>query len=135
MTTHAPDPLHAPPQAAKLEPASGVAVIVTLEACPKFATQVAPQLMPPGLLEMLPVPAPDFVTVSAKLKGAGGVVVKLAVTLCAALIVTAQVEAVPLHAPPQPVKLEPLLGAAVSVTLEPDAKLAVQVAPQSMPAG
>ena len=97
--------------------------------------QVAPQLMPPGLLETLPVPVPDLVTVSAKFVGAGGVVVKLAVTLCAALIVTAQVEAVPLHAPPQPVKLEPLSGAAVKVTLEPDAKLAVQVAPQSMPAG
>ena len=135
VNTQAPDPLHAPPQPAKLEPLAGVAVRVTLEACPKLATQIAPQAMPPGLLEMLPVPVPDLLTVSAKFVGAGGVVAKLAVTFWDALIVTVQVEADPLHAPPQPVKLEPLKGAAVSVTLEPDAKLAVQVAPQAKPAG
>ena len=60
---------------------------------------------------------------------------KLAVTVWAAPIVTAQVEADPLHAPPHAAKLEPAMGAAVKVTTCPDGKLAVQVAPQSSPAG
>ena len=60
---------------------------------------------------------------------------KLAVTDCAAPIVTVQVEADPLHAPLHAAKLEPVLGAAVKVTTCPDGKLAVQVAPQSTPAG
>ena len=59
---------------------------------------------------------------------------KVAVTACAADMVTVQVP-VPLQAPDQPVKLEPLAGVALSVTLAPETKLAVQVAPQSMPDG
>ena len=43
---------------------------------------------------------------------------------------------VPEHPPPdQPVKTEPADGVAVSVTCVPSAKLAEQVAPQSIPAG
>ena len=60
---------------------------------------------------------------------------KLAVTERAALIVTAHAP-VPLHPPPlQPAKLEPLAGAALSVTLEEAGKLVLHVAPQLMPAG
>ena len=53
---------------------------------------------------------------------AGGVVsggVKLAVTLLAAVIVTVQLP-VPVHAPLQPVKVEPVVGMAVRVTIVPE---------------
>ena len=60
---------------------------------------------------------------------------KVAVTFCAAVIVTVQVP-VPLHPPPlQPVKVEPPEGVAVSVTLVPLVKLALHVLPQLIPAG
>jgi len=60
--------------------------------------------------------------------------VNVAVTLLAALMVTLHV-LVPLHAPPQPPKVQPLLGLAVNVTAVPLEKLAVQVEPQSIPLG
>jgi hypothetical protein len=47
-------------------------------------------------------------------------------TLCAVFIVTTQLP-VPLHAPPQPEKVEPLPGAAVSVTWVPGANVALHV--------
>jgi hypothetical protein len=49
-------------------------------------------------------------------------------------IVTVQVP-VPLHAPPQLLKVQPLAGVAVSVTAVPGANLALQVVGQSMPPG
>ena len=59
----------------------------------------------------------------------------MAVTEVAADMVTAQVP-VPVHPPPdQPVKVEPGLAAAVSVTTVPLGKFAVQVAPHVIPAG
>jgi hypothetical protein len=42
---------------------------------------------------------------------------------------------VPLHAPLQPVNVEPAAAVAVSVTIVPEANDAEQVAPQSIPAG
>ena len=53
-------PVQAPLQPAKLEPEVGVAVRVTTAFCVKDALQVAPQSMPAGLLETVPVPNPDF---------------------------------------------------------------------------
>ena len=44
---------------------------------------------------------------------------KLAVTVLAALILTVQVAAVPVHAPDQADNLEPAAGVAVKVTLVP----------------
>src|SRR5215469_3281349 len=62
-------------------------------------------------------------------------VVKVAVTLRAWVILTVQVP-VPLHPSPlQPVKVEPLAGAAVSVTLVPRSKGALQVLSQFTPVG
>jgi hypothetical protein len=49
------------------------------------------------------------------------IVLNVAVTDCAALIVTAHVAAVPLHPPPlQPANVEPLLGVSVNVTGVPE---------------
>jgi hypothetical protein len=57
----------------------------------------------------------------------------VAVTDLAADIVTVQVP-VPEQAPDQPVNMEPLAGAAVSVTLVPEAYNAEHVVPQLIPA-
>src|SRR5437016_6613702 len=59
---------------------------------------------------------------------------KVAVTACAALIVTLQAP-VPVQLPLQPVKVEPAAGAAVKVTAVPLVNEAEQVAPQEIPAG
>lgn len=64
----------------------------------------------------------------------GGGVLKVAVTDVEAASTTVHVP-VPVQAPVHPVKVELAPGVAVSVTEVPVAKLAVQVAPQLMPAG
>src|SRR4030095_2026552 len=61
-------------------------------------------------------------------------VAKIAVTARAALIVTLQAP-VPVQAPLQPAKVEPVAGAAVRLTAAPLVNEAEQVAPQEMPAG
>ena len=123
-------PAHAPDQPSKLEPAAGVAVRVISVPGAKLAVQVVPQSIPAGLLVIAPVPAPVVFTVSAT-----GIKVKPAPTVCASAIVTVQVVAVPVHAPVQPSKLELAVAVAVKVTVEFWLKLALQVAPQSIPAG
>lgn len=110
-----PVPEHPPPlQPVKLDPEAGVAVRLTVLPLSKVAEHVAPQLMPAGALTTEPEPVPAGVTVMSNLAGT-----KLAVTLCAALIVTVHVPA-PLHPLPlQPAKTV-LAGAdAVSVTVAP----------------
>src|SRR5262245_4978852 len=126
-----PVPVQPPPlQPVKVEPAAGAAVRVTAVPLANEAEHVAPHVMPAGALVMVPLPAPLLLTVSAKLCNA-----KVAVTDCAALIVTAQ-EPVPVQPPPlQPVKVEPAAGAAVSVTAVPLANDDEHVAPHVMPAG
>ena len=85
--------------------------------------------MPAGLLDTVPVPAPAVETVRTK------VGVKVAVTVVAAETVTTH-DPVPVQPPPlQPVKAEFALGVAVIVTAVPLVKLAVQLAPQLIPAG
>src|SRR5438445_771771 len=130
VTVQAPGPEQPPPvQPLKVEPAAGAAVSVTAVPLVKLAAQVAPQVMPAGALVTAPLPVPALLTVSVK------VGVKVAVTVVAAEMVTVQVP-VPEQPPPvQPAKVEPAAGAAVSVTVVPLAKLAAQVALQSMPAG
>jgi hypothetical protein len=85
--------------------------------------------MPAGFDVTVPAPAPARATVSVYWLS-----VKVAVTIWAAFIVTMHAP-VPAHAPDQPVKVEPAVAAWVSVTTVPGAKVAVQVAPQAMPAG
>src|SRR5690349_15681432 len=72
----------------------------------------------------LSAPRPPFA-------GAAEKIAPTAVSLCR---VRLQVP-VPVHAPVHPVKVEPLLGFAVSITDVPTVKLAVHVCPQLMPAG
>ena len=55
--------------------------------------------------------------------------------LRAAVMLTTQVAEAPVHGPDQPTKAEPEFGAAVSVTLVPDPKLAEQEGAHWMPAG
>jgi hypothetical protein len=129
VTLQAPVPVQAPLQPRKVEPLAGVAVSDTVVVEGKLAPQVAPQLIPAGELVTVPLPVPLFVTVSAF-----GAAAKVAVAFRAELTVSVQVEA-PVQAPPQPVKDEPVLGVAVSVTTVPAVKLLVQVVPQFKPAG
>ena len=131
VTLHVPVPVQPPPlQPVNVEPAVGVAVRVTTVPLVKPVEQVAPQEIPAGALVMLPLPAPDFATVSVN-----DDCTNVAVTEAAAFIVTVQ-EPVPVQLPPlQPLKVDPAAGVAVKVTAVPLAKAAEQVAPQAMPAG
>ena len=81
--------------------------------------------------------APAATVAGAALKVQTGVAklrAKVAVTFCAALMLTTQLP-VPVHAPLQPVKLLPAADVAVRVTLAPVVKDALQLVPQLMPAG
>src|SRR5262245_27791616 len=126
-----PVPLHPPPlQPSKIEPAAAAAVSVTELPVGNEALQVFPQLMPPGLLVTVPVPPPAFVTVRVE-----GTALNVAVTDLFALITTTHV-AVPLHPLPlQPPKVDPVAAVAVKVTVVPDTKGKLHVAPQTIPAG
>lgn len=73
--------------------------------------------------------------VAMPIVGAPGAAAKFAVTYLAAVMLTVQVPLVLAQAPPQPVKLLPDAGVAVSVTLVPLLKFALQVVPQEMPEG
>ena len=74
---------------------------------------MAPQVIPVGVLDTMPVPVPAGVT--ARMNSCA----KFAVMDVFALIVTVQVP-VPVHAEPlQPVNAKPAAGVAVNVTLVP----------------
>jgi hypothetical protein len=64
FTAHVPVPVHPPDQPANVEPELGAAVSVTDVPLAKLALHIVPQLMPAGLLDMVPVPAPALCTVS-----------------------------------------------------------------------
>ena len=81
-----------------------------------MAVQSAPQSIPTGTLVTTPLPPPARITVSEFAEAA-----KYAVAFCAPVIVTGQVNAVPVQAPPQPAKAELAPAAAVSVTTVPNA--------------
>jgi hypothetical protein len=130
LTTQVFDiPLHAPDQPANAEPLLAVAVNVTLVPGAKFRVQVEPQAMPLGLLVTGPLPLPALLMLSAK------PALKVAVTAFAPSIVSRQVLELPLHAPDQPAKKEPLFGVAVNATLAPRANDAWHCDPQLMPDG
>jgi hypothetical protein len=70
-------PLQLPVHPAKVEFAPTVAVRVTWVPLVKLALQAVPQLIPEGVLAMVPVPVPPRLTVSTT---GFGTVLKLAVT-------------------------------------------------------
>jgi hypothetical protein len=70
--------------------------------------------MPGGLLETLPLPVPERVTVSVK-----EVPVPLKVAVTARSAVICRVQVAPVHAPAQPANVDPPAGVAVSVTWVP----------------
>ena len=74
--------------------------------------------MPLGMDDTVPVPAPAAVTESWNV---GTTALNVAVTLCAAFIVTVQVGVVPLHAPDHPPNVLPGAGAAANATCVPAA--------------
>jgi phage tail protein X len=128
LTEQLPDPVQAPLQPANVEPVAAPAVRVTTVPLLKFAEHVLGQLIPDGLLVTLPEPVPANVTVSGKTG------LKVAVTDSAALMTTEHAP-VPVQAPLQPAKAEPVVALAVSVTVTPTPKFAVQVLGQVIPAG
>jgi hypothetical protein len=131
LTMHVPVPLHPSPlQPAKEKPLETLAARVTGVPNGKVAVQVAPQSRPVGAEVTLPVPVPFLVKERAILRRS-----KVAVTLRAWLIVSAQVNAVPLQAPPQPVKVEVASEDAVRVTGAATGNSTAQVVPQLIPAG
>jgi hypothetical protein len=107
---HPPLPL----QPANVEPATGLAVKVTMVPLSKLAVHVVPHEIPAGLLDTVPKPLPAVVTVRSCCNA-----VNAAVTALSAFIVTVHVP-VPEHPGPlQPVKLNPGAGTAVSTTTVP----------------
>ena len=113
VTTQAPVPLHPPPlQPAKTEPTAGAAVSVTGAPLTYVPWQEVPEQDSPVPLTV-PLPVPAKLTVNVKS------LLNVAVTVCAALIVTTQAP-VPLHPPPlQPAKTASPAAAAVTVTPVP----------------
>jgi len=64
-TRHEPMPEQSPLQPSNREPASGVAVSVTGMPAMYVIEHPLPHSMPPGLLETVPVPSPDFATTTS----------------------------------------------------------------------
>jgi hypothetical protein len=112
------------------DPGDAAAVRVTLELVVKLPVHVAPQLIPAGEEVTVPVPVPVRFTVRLKVPSAN-----VAVTFLAALIVTTHCPVPEQPSPDQPWKVMPVPAFAVSVTVVPSLKVALQVAPQLMPVG
>jgi hypothetical protein len=115
VTVQRPVPVQAPDQPPKVDDPPGRAVKVTTLPSAKPALQVPGQEMPAGEEVMVPVPLPAAVTLSVRPPR-----VKVAVRLAVELMVMVQAP-VPVQGPDQPVKVEPALARAFSVTTVPAA--------------
>lgn len=131
LTVHVRLPEHAPVQRAKVDPAEGVAVSVTVAPTEKDAVHVEPHEIPAGADVTVPAPVPVLDTVSGTEVALGA---KVAVTQRASVIETVQ-RPVPEHARDQPVKVDPAAALAVRVTLVPEMKVVRHVEPQLIPDG
>jgi hypothetical protein len=106
-----PSPVH--PVKVALD--AGVAVTVTTVPKSNVIEHVTPQSIPDGLEDTDPVPVPFFATTSC----CCGWLLKFAVTVWAASIVTWQVPVPEQPEPDQPVNVCPRSGVAVKVTTVP----------------
>ena len=131
VTLQAAVPVHPPVHPSNVDADPCVSVRVTTVPAANEAWHVEPQLMPAGVLAMVPVPLPEPWTVSWYRIGAA---VKVADTVVFPFIVTLQAP-VPLHPPAQPPNVEVDPGVPVSVTTVPAVNVATQVEPQLMPDG
>jgi hypothetical protein len=122
-----PVPVQAPLHPTNVEFLAAAADSVTLVPLLKLAMQVPGQFIPAGLLVTRPEPVTLTVSEEANKPN-------VAVTELAPFMIIVQLP-VPVQAPLHPVKLEPAAGVAVSVTIVPLLKLAVQVPGQFIPAG
>lgn len=75
VTVQVPLPVQPPDQPANVELAFGAALSVTAVPLLKLALHACPQLIPAGLLVIVPAPVPVLWTVSWKVLGGGGVLV------------------------------------------------------------
>jgi hypothetical protein len=136
VVVHAPVPAHAVPPAPTVHPmksesASAEAVSESCSPCAIIAVQAPGQLMPAAGATTMPAPEPPTSTVTGYLTRSN-----VAVTVTASSIVTTQVGAVPAQPPPlQPASSAPSPGVAVSVTVLPTRKSALQASPHAMPPG
>jgi hypothetical protein len=127
-----PAPLQAPLHPTRTEPVAGAAVKMTLPEA-KLALQVPGQEMPAG--EEVTVPAPFPAVATVMVCPPALVAVKVAVTVAVPLMVMMQLP-VPVQGPDQPVKVDPVVATAVSVTTVPAGKVGLQAAAgQETPAG
>ena len=125
-----PVPEQSPLHPEKVYPEFGITVSIIEVPLFKVAEQDEPHEIAEGLLVTVP-----FAEVTERVYLVFVVpplVVKLVVTLLFALTVNTQLP-VPEQAPPQPAKVEPLAGVAVSVTDVPEFTVAEQVDPQFIP--
>lgn len=131
--TDAPEQL--PVHPANVAPAAAVAVSVTAVPCAKVEAQMLPQAIPAGNELTLPEPVPANATLRVY-AGVEVISAKLAWQVVERdLRRTFAVDAVPLHAPLHPLKLEPAPGVTVRLTVVFFENRAVQVLPQDIPAG
>jgi len=104
-----------PVQLVKVELEAGRAVRVIEVPELYDSVQSAPHAIPTGRDEIIPVPVPVFLAVSVYF----GSVVKVAVTILAAFIVTTHVVPSVLVHPVHPVKADHVLGRAMRVASDP----------------
>jgi len=134
-------PAHGPPVHPENCPVEVVAVTVTTVPAGKLAAHVVPQLMPAGLLVMVPVPCPFCTLVTVRVNvpvgGGGGGVDGLNVAVTVVFAFSCVVQGpVPEQPPPlHPPKTDPEAGVAVNVTVVPVEKDLEQVVPQLIPVG